>query len=168
MTLFKKSLIRSAFTILVVCFVCTFGLSVQSIEAASQNPVAEEYYNPEGIDFSPVTSFTEITVTLSFPNGQIARKTFEKGTDPYINLGESWGPKYTDGMYTFELRAMTGAKSNPEYRGEEWEGIYMPQAVVQAGFFYVNRGSVENPEEEEGQEKARVASHGDSPVPNGS
>ncbi|MCP5054286.1 MAG: tail fiber domain-containing protein [bacterium] len=44
----------------------------------------------------------------------------------------------------------------------------MPQAVVQTGFFYVERGSLQNPEEEEGQEKARVASHGDSPVPNGS
>jgi hypothetical protein len=164
----KKSITTSIATILFVSLICVFGFSVQTMEAAPQNPVAEEYFSSEGINFVPVTSFTEIQVTLSFPNGQIARKTFEKGADPYINLGESWGPKYTDGMYTYELRALTGPKPNPEYRGAEWEGIYMPQAVIQSGFFYVERGSLQNPEEEEGQEKARVHSHGDSPVRNGS
>jgi hypothetical protein len=173
MTLFKKSLLRKslspgAFMVFFICLACAFGLSVQSLQAAPQNPVAEEYFNPDGIDFVPVASFTEITITLSFPNGQIARKTFEGGKDARISLGESWGPKYTDGMYTYELRALTGPKPNPEYRGAEWEGIYTPQAVVQSGFFYVSRGTVENPEEEEGQEKARIHSHGDSPIRNGS
>jgi hypothetical protein len=124
--------------------------------AAEGGPVAEELWGPEGIEFIPVIEFREIIITLSFPNGQIARRTFQEG--PRFNINDSWGPKWTDGAYTFELRAILDGDPDEIWRKEEYEGIYTPEPVIQSGFFYIDRGSIVPPEEEEEGQKAKALS----------
>ena len=144
----KKSLLFSIIVIAVLAI--AFSATSPVSAAPAGGPVAEVYYSPGGIQFVPIIQFKYIEVVLSFPNGQIARRNFED--EPRIYLGESWGPKWTDGSYTYELRAYQEHEPQGEWRDPKFEGIYTPLPVVQSGFFEVVKGAIEpNVEEEEGQ-----------------
>jgi hypothetical protein len=153
-------------TIVVAILAITFpGAGTAWAVEGEAGPVAEEYVGPESIDFVPIIEFQKIIITLSFPNGQIARQTFT--SDPRIDINAAWGPKFTDGQYTYELRAILDNDPQGIWRKEEYEGIYTPEPVLQAGFFYMYRGSIQPREwEEEGQSQGKSTS-GQSAVPGG-
>jgi hypothetical protein len=138
-------------------------LSIATTPVAAQQggepPVAEEFVDPEGILFVPVAAFKEIELTVSYANGQVARRTFEGGEYPRFDLGASWCPEVIDGTYTYELRAIFDVKPNPEIRQEECEGRYQQAPVIQNGHFYVLRGSIELRDvQEEGQKRSAASS----------
>ncbi|MCP5050979.1 MAG: hypothetical protein GY940_27695, partial [bacterium] len=135
MSIKRKSLIFSVFTVLFVSLICTTAVTAQATAAASGNPVAEEYFGPEGVDFSPTSGFLAIKLTLSFPSGVVASRTFTKGKNPYFYLSDPFGCNVTDGLFAYELRAYYSEDPNSQARDPECEGLFTPKAVVQAGFF---------------------------------
>lgn len=154
---------RVLFSIIVVAVAAIMFSGVGTVQAAPESgPVAEVYFSPNGIQFIPIIQFKYIEVVLSFPNGQIARRNFED--EPRIDIGDSWGPKWTDGSYTYELRAYQEQDPQGEWRDPKFEGIYTPLPVVQAGFFTIYKGGIEPPEEE-GGERAKAVSAAKSGSP---
>jgi hypothetical protein len=108
--------------------------------AAEGKPAAEELYGPEGIEFIPIVPFKKIVLTISFPNGQVARKTFKEA--PRLDISESWGPEFTDGSYTFELRVITAKVPDKRLRETGYGGINTPGPVLQTGSFYIHHGGI--------------------------
>jgi hypothetical protein len=149
-----KLLLTLTFTILLV------NVASTPVVAAEGNPVAEEFVDPGGILFIPVTTFKEIELIVSYPNGQVAKRTFEGGDKPRFDLSASWCPKVSDGLYTYELRAIFNVNPDEEIRYGECEGKLPNGAVVQNGYFYVDRGRIVSREEQEEGGKKQSASSG--------
>jgi endosialidase-like protein len=153
-------------TIMMVLLVIVFAGTGNMWSAEQQYPVAEEYFNSEGAEFYPVISYNEVIVAISFSNGQVTSRKFPGGKSFGFSIGEDWGAPWKDGNYTYELRAMLKVDPNGEYRDPKYEGIYIDEAVVQNGHFYIENGRIVPREEEE--KTARQAKYGLVPGQKGS
>jgi hypothetical protein len=110
-------------------------------EEPVNNPVAEVFIGPAGIEFSPKVGYKELVITLSFPGGFVASQTFTAGVAPRIELNERLGAAIEDGIYTYELRVV------PNVSGVDREnnlnlGPAKMEPMVQGGSFRVVKGSI--------------------------
>ncbi|MCP5048100.1 MAG: tail fiber domain-containing protein [bacterium] len=137
----KKSFSTGILTVLIAGFVFVAGMWGQSSRVPGENPIAEVVIGPFGIEFSPIVSYKQLVLNVSFPEGQVIRKVFEAGTTPRLDLSGSLGAPVTDGMYAYELRVVP--VSNEKVRAEnDGLDVSTTQGPVQSGHFLVANGGI--------------------------
>src|SRR5437588_8885146 len=137
----------------VVCF----HVSVLAQTAESKREPASITANASGVRWNVTAQYSDLTMTVSAPDGQVYRKEFGAGVPPEFAFADKQGNRLPDGQYTYELRFTT-----PQVRGikdrimpapddgagtEDEQGRInrrrMPvESVVQSGSFAVQNGVV--------------------------
>lgn len=125
------------FTVMVV--VCT--LTVASLAAGDEHPIAEEVFGPGGISFSPITTFKQVVLTISFPSGEVFERTFQSGETPQFSLSDTENIIVTDGLYNYELRLVPFNGGQYREAGEK-VSLSTRAPVVQSGYFQVQKGGI--------------------------
>jgi len=105
--------------------------------------------------FDVAAPYSEATLTIGAPDGQVFRREFKSGATPEFSLTDKKGERLADGQYTYELRLTPnfaagvreklkaarekGDEDTPREMRKRGE---LPQALVQSGSFMILNGSV--------------------------
>jgi len=126
--------------------------------AESPNPV--QTHNSNAVWFENWTGLSNAMMVIAAPNGLISRVTAETGT-PVFTLS---GAEALDGVYRYELRAMTDKEdTRPRAQTEQRQlpgaedGEEPPKPMIpfyRTGHFVVERGVIITPEEVSEEERA--------------
>src|SRR2546428_4416326 len=137
--------------------VACFQVSVLAQTAESRREPATMTANTTGVRWNVSAQYSDLTMTVSAPDGQVFRKEFGAGAAPEFALSDKQGTRLPDGQYTYELRFTTaqvrgikdrimpapddGAGTEDE-QGRINRGRLSLESVVQSGSFSVQNGFV--------------------------
>lgn len=128
-------------TVLWLCCIVAISLSLESpaygAEKPQLTPLAVEYVLPDAIVWEPQIYYVAVTLSVSEPNGNVIRETFEAGSEPSFNVDG-----HTDGAYTYELRFQTSKKTSRKKVAPD------EPAQVYSGYFNIVSGSIANDDPE--------------------
>lgn len=130
----KRSLVILVLTLLVVFFFGTAEVGAASEKMQVSKPVAQEMKGWYGINWMPNVDYSYLVLTVSKPDGEIIRKTFDAGSAPYFNLYGTFGQKFPDGSYTYELRAIPVVEENTTESHQ--------RVLTQTGYFLIWGGRI--------------------------
>lgn len=128
MVIKKKILATFVLTLSVVFFWGTADV------AAASKTVAEVMKEPYRINWMPNVQYSRLVLSVSKPNGEIIRKTFEADGAPYFDLSGTFGQKFPDGSYTYELRLIPVVDKNIP-------GSHQ-RVLTQTGYFMIRGGTI--------------------------
>ncbi len=154
------------FTILAAFLVITlagFGLSAAE---STEEQVANVTVGSSGIYFVPNVSYQSLIISVSGPDGFVARKTVT-GSNPYFGLSEFNGGNCPDGKYSYEMRVIPFAGSK-KLRTQKAAVEPIQRARVQAGHFTVQAGSILLSQGNEGIARTQDVLHYDDVIITGS
>jgi hypothetical protein len=137
----KGLLSNVLFAALIVSVISIPVIAAEGGEEPVNRPVAEEMIGPYGISFSPTVGYKQLTLTVSFPNGEVFQRTFDAGTTPRFSLGDTAGALVTDGLYTYELRVIPFTENVDRNVGDK-PAAMSKASLVQSGHFMVKNGGV--------------------------
>jgi hypothetical protein len=148
----RKNFLAMAFfaTVAVVCFGFT-----ASAQTTNEGTVANVVGGGSGIRWDVSAANNGGTLTITFPDGRSARKTFRAGVSPQLSLGEKYFDNLPDGTYTYELQLAPvistaqrealqkarGKDDDPENERAARKRSTIP-GLVQSGSFAVINGSI--------------------------
>ncbi|MCP4218415.1 MAG: hypothetical protein GY765_27510, partial [bacterium] len=131
---------------LILVFVLSFGLSTAAIEKNDLNLVADVNISSGGLFLQPRVYFSQASLTVSGPGGQVFTRTFESGGSLFQGLNDDKGVMLPDGSYTYELRVFQKAAKRVRGAGTDAglkkENTRAPQRLVQNGYFTIRGGSM--------------------------
>ncbi len=129
------------FTILSAFLViCLAGFGLAEAGNSGQKPVADVSIGSSGIHFVPNVSYRGLVISVSGPDGFVARKTATGGS-PYFALSEFNGGNCPDGLYSYELRVVPFAGIK-KARAERAKHEQVCRAQIQSGHFTVRGGAI--------------------------
>src|SRR2546421_3921932 len=137
--------------------VACFQVSVLAQTTESKHEPATVTASASGVRWNVNAQYSNLTMTVSAPDGQVFRKEFGAGAPPEFSFSDKQGNRLPDGQYTYELRF-----TSPQVRGikdrimpapDDGAGIEDEQgrtnrrrtpvdSVVQSGSFAVLNGVV--------------------------
>src|SRR3989442_11749852 len=151
-------ILKCTTTMLCVAFaVACFHVSVLAQTAESRREPASITANASGVRWNVITQYSDLTMTVSAPDGQVFRKEFRAGAAPEFSLSDKQGNRLPDGQYTYELRftnpQILGIKDRVMPAPDDGAGTEDEQgrinrrrlsveSVVQSGSFSVQNGVV--------------------------
>src|SRR6266581_788085 len=151
-------ILKCTTTLLCVGFaVACFHVSVLAQTVESRREPATMTANASGVRWNVSAQYSDLTMTVSAPDGQVFRKEFGAGAAPEFALSDKQGNRLPDGQYTYELRFTTaqvrGIKDRIMPAPDDGAGTEdeqgrinrrrMPvESVVQSGSFAVQNGVV--------------------------
>src|SRR5947209_4936276 len=137
----------------VVCF----HVSILGQTAESRREPAAITASASGVRWNVSAQYSDLTMTVSAPDGQVFRREFQAGASPEFTLSDKQGNRLPDGQYTYELRFTTqqvrgikdrimpapddGARTEDE-QGRINRRRTPVDSVVQSGSFAVLNGVV--------------------------
>ncbi len=131
-------------------------ISVSAQSVAEKGRIATMTGGGQNVRWDVNAPHSELTLTISSPDGQIFRKQFSGGAAAEFRLTNNKGERLPDGQYTYELRLTPSFSSSvkealtaPRAKGNADEvqrdlrkrGM-IPAELVQSGEFLVSNGSV--------------------------
>src|SRR5437667_3644022 len=137
--------------------VACFQVSVLAQTVESRREPATMTANASGVRWNVSAQYSDLTMTVSAPDGQVFRKEFGAGAAPEFALSDKQGNRLPDGQYTYELRFTTaqvrGIKDRIMPAPDDGAGTEDEQgrinrrrlsveSVVQSGSFAVQNGVV--------------------------
>src|SRR5438132_3946551 len=137
--------------------VACFHVSVLAQTVESKREPATITASASGVRWNVTAQYSDLTMTVSAPDGQVFRKDFGAGAPPEFAFADKQGNRLPDGQYTYELRFTTpqvrGIKDRIMPAPDDGAGIEdeqgrinrrrMPvESVVQSGSFAVLNGVV--------------------------
>ena len=87
--------------------VACFQVSVLAQTVESRREPATMTANASGVRWNVSAQYSDLTMTVSAPDGQVFRKEFGAGAAPEFALSDKQGNRLPDGQYTYELRFTT-------------------------------------------------------------
>src|SRR6266567_5634718 len=106
-------ILKCTTTMLCVGFaVACFHVSVMAQTAESKREPATITASASGVRWNVNAQYSDLTMTVSAPDGQVFRKEFQAGAAPEFSFSDKQGNRLPDGQYTYELRFTT-----PQIRG---------------------------------------------------
>jgi hypothetical protein len=130
----KRFFVPLVLTLLMVFFMTAANVDAAPEKMSVSNPVAQEMKARHGINWMPNVDYRYLVLSVSKPDGEIIRKTFEAGSVPYFHLSDTFGQKFPDGSYTYELRVIPFVdKNTPESPQKE---------LTQTGYFLIRGGRI--------------------------
>src|SRR5437773_10729281 len=137
--------------------VACFQVSVLAQTVESRREPATMTANASGVRWNVSAQYSDLTMTVSAPDGQVLSKEFHAGAAPEFTFLDKQGNRLPDGQYTYELRFTTaqvrGIKDRIMPAPDDGAGTEdeqgrinrrrMPvESVVQSGSFAVQNGVV--------------------------
>ncbi len=116
--------------------------SLSAVEAEQLRPVADVSIGSMGISFMPAVNYYQLVLTVSSPDGEVARKVYTAGSSPYFSLGDFQSRNYADGSYTYELRVIPSAQAMVRKSGSLGNEAVYAHALTQTGSFNVLGGGI--------------------------
>ena len=119
-------------------------------QPAEVKPVADEMISSSGIYWTPKVNYSQLTLTISRPDGTVYRKTFNSGGTPYVDLSSIYGDNYMDGSYIYELRVTpqvsrrvrSGDNDELSSREPVNDPSLLGPELIQTGAFLVQGGAI--------------------------
>src|SRR5438067_1291049 len=92
--------------------VACFQVSVLAQTVESRREPATMTANASGVRWNVSAQYSDLTMTVSAPDGQVFRREFQGGAPAEFAFSDKQGNRLPDGQYTYELRFTT-----PQVRG---------------------------------------------------
>src|SRR5438067_1036257 len=92
--------------------VACFQVSVLAQTVESRREPATMTANASGVRWNVSAQYSDLTMTVSAPDGQVFRREFQGGAPAEFAFSDKQGNRLPDGQYTYELRFTT-----PQLRG---------------------------------------------------
>jgi len=106
-------ILKCTTTMLCVGFaVACFHVSVLAQTTESKREPATITASASGVRWNVTAQYSDLTMTVSAPDGQVLSKEFHAGAAPEFTFLDKQGNRLPDGQYTYELRFTT-----PQLRG---------------------------------------------------
>jgi Chaperone of endosialidase len=86
---------------MVFAFVC---LNASVFGQDDKNRFAAISGSGASVKWDVSATYSELTLAVSAPDGQVFRRAFKAGTSPFFRLADEQGNRLPDGTYTYELR----------------------------------------------------------------
>lgn len=106
-------------------------------------------FGSDGIFLMPNSSFELVRVTVTGPEGAVARKTFHDGSSLFFSLNEFDAQKLIDGIYTYEATMIRQGEDHYRNDTTRQSGNYLhfdrDLVDVASGYFQVRSGSIDLP-----------------------
>jgi len=101
-------ILKCTTTMLCVGFaVACFHVSVLAQTTESKREPATITASASGVRWNVTAQYSDLTMTVSAPDGQVFRKEFGAGAPPEFTFSDKQGNRLPDGQYTYELRFTT-------------------------------------------------------------
>jgi hypothetical protein len=135
--------------------IVSFHVSVSAQTTEDKNRLATISTIGSGVRWDVVAPYSELTMTVSAPDGRVFRKEFKEGSSPEFVITDKRGERLPDGQYAYELRLTpvlsAGVKESlaaargkdddaEEVRATRKRGS-LP-ALVQSGTFSILNGAI--------------------------
>src|ERR1051326_2294199 len=95
------------YTSTVLCMglaVACLHVSVRAQTTESKREPAAMTANGSSVRWQPSAQYSQVTMTVSAPDGQVFRREFQAGSVPEFFFTDKQGNRLPDGQYTYELR----------------------------------------------------------------
>ena len=97
-------ILKCTTTMLCVGFaVACFHVSVLAQTVESKREPATITASASGVRWNVTAQYSDLTMTVSAPDGQVYRKEFGAGAPPEFAFSDKQGNRLPDGQYTYEL-----------------------------------------------------------------
>jgi len=149
---------RTLFTLFfLTIFAIGVNYSASSSVFAGSDPVAQAYVSKTEIQWQPKTSYSQIVLTVSTPNGTVLRMEFAAGANAAFSSRNEKGITRANGHYIYELRVipnfspslrqtLVAARESGNDKDVEIDlrakGILPQQDLVQSGAFMILDGAI--------------------------
>ena len=129
----------TARTIPILAIVIIFFLGVSHLPGESGgdtllNPVADVAAGAGGIDWIPRVNYQELVLTVSFPGGQVMRRTFKSGQAPHLDFSPVDGFVFVDGQYNYQLKVIPYGEKKIRSGGNAAESVSGSKPMVSVRF----------------------------------
>jgi hypothetical protein len=148
-------------TLFTLFFLTIFAIGVNDSASSSvfagSDPVAQAYVSKTEIQWQPKTSYSQIVLTVSTPNGTVLRMEFAAGANAAFSSRNEKGITRANGHYIYELRVipnfspslrqtLVAARESGNDKDVEIDlrakGILPQQDLVQSGAFMILDGAI--------------------------
>jgi hypothetical protein len=133
-----------AVTLLIVGFLCITAVD-SGFARSGKKPVADVMISSSGINWIPNVNYSQLTVSISTPDGTVFTRSFESGAAPYVNISEMSDGQYLDGSYTYEIRVVPVNINKRRADGDaqvHGQVSRRQEPLTQTGYFTVQGGAI--------------------------